>query len=87
MASVGAATVNTTAKSRGFGLPRKAGRFAWFVGVGIAIGVAIAIAIGSELKRTEMRDGASCSILDCDCDPDRTAWQSQPGSHDRRPWV
>ena len=42
--------VNTTAKSRGFGLPRKAGRFAWFVGVGIAIGVAIAIAIGSELK-------------------------------------
>ncbi len=38
---------------------------AWFVGVGIAIGVAIAIAIGSELKGTEMRDGGSCSILDC----------------------
>ncbi len=72
-------TVNTTTKTRGFGLPRKAGRFAWFVGVGIAIGVAIAIAIGSELKRTAMRDSASCSILDCDCDPesdsdpDRTA--------------
>ncbi len=65
------------------------GRFAWFVGVGIAIGVAIAIVIGSELKRTEMRDGASCSILDCDCDldsdsdPDRTACRNGRPCQDR----
>ena len=83
----------TTARNRVFGLPRRAGRRAWFVGVGIAIGVAVAIAIDSELKRTEMRDGELCSIPDCDCDPDsdtdpeRTARRNGRGLRGDRPWV
>ncbi len=45
----------------------KAVSLSQFVGVGIAIGV------GSELKRTEMSDGASCSMSDCDRDPEQMA--------------
>ena len=52
--TIGSRTNSTKARSRGFGLPRKAGRLTSFVGVGIGIG--IDFAIGSELTPIEMRD-------------------------------